>query len=53
VQVPAPGQQVAEVLPAFAVQRHDLAVEDGLLDRELLTDPVAELLESLEDVPPL
>lgn len=30
-----------------------LSVQDRLLDGELLADPVVELLESLEDVPPL
>jgi hypothetical protein len=53
VQVPAAGGEVAKVLPAFAVERHDLAVEDRLLNRQFLADPIAELLESFEDVPTL
>jgi hypothetical protein len=53
VQVPTTRREVAEVLPALPVQGHHLAVQDRLLDRQLLTDPVAKLLEPLEDVPPL
>jgi hypothetical protein len=50
VEVPAASQQIPKVLAALAVQRHHLTVEDRLLDRQLLLHPVAELLESLEDV---
>jgi hypothetical protein len=53
VQVPAAGGEVAKVLPAFAVERHDLAVEDRLRNRQFLADPVAELFKSLEEVSPL
>jgi hypothetical protein len=48
VEVPAASQQVAEVLPALAVQGHHLAVQDRLLDRQLFPDPIAEFLEALQ-----
>jgi hypothetical protein len=50
VQIPTACPEIAEVLPALTVQHHHLAVQDRLLDRQLLPDPVAEVLESLEDV---
>src|SRR5262245_56047957 len=43
-------QQGAKILPPLRVERHDLAVQDRLLHRQLLTDPVAEILKSAEHV---
>jgi hypothetical protein len=40
-------------LPAVAVQCDHLTIQDELLDGEFFPDPIAELLEVLEDVPPL
>jgi hypothetical protein len=53
MEIPAAGQQVAEVLPAFAVERDHLTVKNCFLDRQLLAHPTAKLLESFEDVPSL
>jgi hypothetical protein len=50
MQVPTPRPEISEVLSAFAIEGHHLAVQDGLLQRQLLPQPVAQLLESLEDV---
>src|SRR3954468_1002535 len=50
MKVATPGQQSAEILPALRIERHHLTVQDRLLDRKLLTDPVAEILESAEHV---
>jgi hypothetical protein len=36
VEIAVAGQQVPEVLPALAIKRDDLAVEDWLLNRQLL-----------------
>jgi hypothetical protein len=51
VEVPVAGEQLPEVLPAFAVQGDYFPVEDHFLYREFLAHPIAELVESLEDVP--
>ena len=40
MEVPTTRPEVTEVLSALAVECHHLAVEDRLLDRQLLTDPV-------------
>ena len=53
MEIPAAGDEVAEVLPAVCVQGNDLPVQDDLFDRQLHTDPVAELVEPLQVVPPL
>jgi hypothetical protein len=53
MEIPAAGQQVTKVLPAFAVERNHLTVKNCFLDRQLLAHPIAKLLESLEDAPPL
>jgi hypothetical protein len=52
VQVAAAGQEVPEVLPALAVERHHLPIQDRLLDRQALPNPVAELVEAPQQVPP-
>ena len=38
VKVPTAGREVAEVLSALAVECHHLAVQDGFLNRQFLTD---------------
>jgi hypothetical protein len=53
VEIPAAGHDGAQVLAALAVERHHLAVQDRLLDRQFLPHPVAELLKPLEDASPL
>jgi hypothetical protein len=53
MEVPAAGHEVAEVLPALAIERHHLAVEDRLFDRQLFPHPTAEILKPLEDIAPL
>jgi hypothetical protein len=53
MQVSTARREVVEVLSALAVERYHLAVQDCFLDWQDLTGPVAELLEPLEDVPPL
>ena len=47
------GGEVAEILPALAIECHYLAVQDCLLHGQLLPHPIAEFLKSLEDVPAL
>jgi hypothetical protein len=53
MQVSTARREVAEVLPALAVERHHLTVQDRLFHWQFFPDPVAEFRELLKDVPPL
>jgi hypothetical protein len=47
---PAPEQQVIEDGPARIVDAGDLAIDDGILDAQVLADPLREVLEVAECV---
>jgi hypothetical protein len=47
---PPPEQQVVEHRPAWVIDAGDLAIDDGILDAQVLADPLREILEIAEGV---
>jgi hypothetical protein len=50
VEITPPFQQGAEILATLRIERDDFPIQDHLLDRKLLADPMTEILESAEQV---
>jgi hypothetical protein len=48
---PTPEQQVIEDGPAGVINASDFAIDNGILDMQVLTDPLRGVLEVAEGVP--